>query len=167
MTRSRIYRGCRHFVLRHLALGAHPKTMWSCVGRGGHGLPQGVRALWKKMWTQSQSPGPKYSPHRAALIFLHRNWTQRPCKESIRHYKRMQNKGGEGTGYQMESKSMWVFSPEHQRAGSHPYPSYYGADWQAGGWEFRSVRDLEEKTDRPYLATVVPFLQTTGVLKIS
>lgn len=62
---------------------------------------------------------------------------------------------------------MGVFSPECPRAGSHPCPSYCGADWHAGGWEARSVTDLEEKPDLPYLVTVVPFLQITGVLKIN
>lgn len=68
------------------------------------------------------------------------------------------------TEYQKEKRKERAFSP---RAGSCPHPSYRRADWHAGGWESRSVTELEKKLDLPYLATVVPFLQITKVWKIN
>lgn len=76
-------------------------------------------------------------------------------------------KGGEGDRLSHGEPNVGLFSPECPRAGLHPCPSYCGTDRHSGGWEVRRVTYLEEKSDLPYLVTVVPFLQITGVFKIN
>lgn len=71
---------------------------------------------------------------------------------------------GTHTEYQTERRKAEACSAT---AGSHPHSSYHWADWHAGGWESRSVTELERKPDLPYLATVVPFLQITELWKIN
>lgn len=174
MTCCRIYRGYGHFLLQLPAPSAHPKTPQSSPAAWAEGVadcPGWVWALREDMnaepdsWPQGLVPQSN-DAEQHWHFYTEKNGAQRPHKESIRYYKRMQNKGGTHTHreYQMDMRKAEAFSP---RAGSCPHPSYRRSDWHGGGWESRSVTELEKKPDLPYLATVVPFLQITEAWKIN
>lgn len=101
-----------------------------------------------------------------ALTFLHREEMEHRglIKNQLDIGRECKIKMGTHTEYQMERRKAGICSP---KASSHSHSSYHWPDWHAGGWESRSVTELERKPGLPYLATVVPFLWITEVWKIN